>query len=83
MGKDFIGINHGKKQINLNRHRRVAEFKPVEIHLKEDGSIDDGASFAIVMSNLYEQLLVDVYGQISLKMFNEGLKDIGYKIEKL
>ena len=78
--KPFIGINHGKNQINLSHMNNTDEFLPIEIHMKEDGTIDDKPSVAIVMKDGGGQ---HVYGQLSLKMWNEGLKDIGYKIVRL
>ena len=83
--KAFVGINHGKGKIDLTKHNsdgrfnNVTEMKPIEIHLKEDGSVKDEPSFAIVMKNVFGAV---VYGQISLEMLNEGLADIGYKIIK-
>lgn len=76
--KPFIGINHGTGPIKLSGP--VLELRPTEIHLKEDGAVGDTPSVAIVMSNLSKRF---VMGQLSLKMWNEGLKDIGYKIVKL
>ena len=83
MKKEFKGINHGKKQIDL-RHlgNDALQLRPVEIHLKENGSDTDGPSFVIVMVGS-EYIPAKVYGQITLDMFNEGLLDIGYKITKL
>lgn len=75
--KPFIGINHGLDKINLIVPGR--ELLPVEIHLKENGDLEDNPSVAIVMKGTD----ISVFGQLSLKMWNEGLKDIGYKIVKL
>ena len=58
------------------------ELRPIEIHLKEDGDLDDKPSLCIVMTDMQPFSQTFFYGQISLKMFNEGLKDIGYKIVK-
>lgn len=79
--KAFIGISHGKGTIKIN-HEFVTQLRPIEIHMKEDGTLDDKPSFCIVMSSMMEGLSV-VAGQISLKMLNEGLKDIGYEIKKI
>ena len=76
--KPFIGINHGTGPIKLMGP--VTEMLPTEIHLKEDGAIGDTPSVAIVMDDFSNPV---VFGQLSLKMWNEGLKDIGYKIVKL
>ncbi len=79
--KAFIGINHGKGNIDI-KHDLVAQLLPIEIHLKENGTLDDKPSFAIVLSSMVKSLPV-VVGQLSLKMWNEGLKDIGYEIKKI
>ncbi len=79
--KAFIGINHGKNKINI-KHKNAIELLPIEIHLKENGSLDDKPSLCIVMSSTVEGLPV-IIGQLSLKMWNEGLKDIGYEIKKI
>ena len=75
--KPFMGINHGLDSIKFTGP--IREFLPTEIHLKEDGDIEDNPSVAIVM----KASDISVFGQLSLKMWNEGLKDIGYKIVKL
>ena len=75
--KPFIGINHGLGSIKLTGP--IREFLPTEIHLKENGDTEDNPSVAIVM----KASDISVVGQLSLKMWNEGLKDIGYKIVKL
>ncbi len=89
MPNDFIGINHGKKQMRFASDDKIVyapvDLRPIEIHLKEDGAIDDGPSFCMVLSDMgrikdYERRML---AQISLKMFNEGLTDIGYQIIKL
>lgn len=83
MSKPFKGVNWGKKQIKLYD---AFEMLPVEIHLKEDGAIGDRPSFCIVMSSRHpdginpDVTLPCVFGQISLDMLNDGLKDIGYKV---
>ena len=51
-------------------------MRPVEIHLKEDGSKANEPSFCIVMTDFNNQ----VAGEISLEMLNDGLADIGYEI---
>ena len=72
------GIDYGKGQIDLRHHRYSSRFRPTEIHHKVDGSVEDGPSFVIVM----ELAGIAVYGEVSLKMFNEALGDIGYKIRR-
>lgn len=80
MAKDFIGINHGKKVIEIGSEFRIVQLKPTEIHLREDGDIDNNPSVAIVMENAFGPI---AFGQLSLKMWNEGLADVGYEIVKL
>ena len=76
--KRMKGIDHGKGQIDLKHHLTPARFLPTELHHKVDGSIEDAPSFAIVM----EHGGIVVFGEVSLKMFNEALADIGYEIRR-
>jgi hypothetical protein len=77
MNKDFKAFNHDTGQIDLSKFGNAIQMKPIEIHLKEDGSIENKPSFAIVMA---DPNIGYVFGQISLKMLNEGLADIGYEL---
>lgn len=77
--KPFVGYNHGKNKIQLEGNRFL-HAKPIEIHLKEDGDINNEPSFAIVMEHVAFIHITFIVGEISLKMLNEGLEDIGYKI---
>ena len=79
MEKDFKGFNHGKGKIVIDKPVKLIFMKPTEIHLKENGSIKDQPSLAIVMER---PMTAAAVGEISLEMFNEGLADIGYKIVK-
>jgi hypothetical protein len=58
----------------------IAEMRPIEIHLKENATYDDKPGFTIVMADRYGRV---GYGQVSLKMLNEALKDIGYEMKKI
>ena len=80
MEKEFKAFNHGKGKIIIGEEVASFEAMPIEIHLKEDGAVDDTPSFAIVMRS---RIGTNIIGQISLKMLNEGLADIGYKMVKL
>ena len=80
--KPFKGINHGTAQINLMHLGKAVQMLPIEIHLKEDGDLEGNPSFAIV-SKYPEAVIPAVVSQISLKMLNEGLNDIGYEIKKI
>lgn len=82
MKKAFKGINHGKDQIDLRHLEKALELRLIEIHHKENGSTKDEPSFVIVMTGT-KYIPGTVYGQITLDMFNKGLADIGYKIEKI
>lgn len=77
--KPFKGTNVGTGAIDVSLRPLMYELRPVEIYLKEDGALDNGASFAIVMEHP-KHLVSPVIGQLSLKMFNEGLAEVGYKI---
>jgi hypothetical protein len=77
--KPFRGINHGTGKIVIQRES-VFELKPTEIHLKEDGDKDNNPSFMIVLEG---SIGVSVVGQISLRMMNEGLADIGYEVNQI
>lgn len=79
MEKAFKAFNHGTGKIDLSNHKGLSVMRPVEIHHKEDGSITNEPSFAIVMVAPYEYPIV---GEISLKMLNDGLNKIGYEIVK-
>lgn len=75
----FEGINCGSDQIDLSDLDIKAELRPLRIYYRENGTLDNSPSFAIVMS---DRGGLSVVGQLSLRMFNEGLADIGYKIVK-
>ena len=80
--KDFNCYNHGTNQIDVIKHSPIERYKfrigrPIEMHLKENGSKDDKPSFAIVIELSNGNRII---GEISLQMLNEGLKDIGYKL---
>lgn len=82
--KEFKAINAGKNKINLSHlDGLIDEVKPIEIHLKEDGDINSHPSFCIVMMEKSIGLPRHYFGQISLKMLNESLKNIGYEIKKI
>lgn len=83
--KPFKAVNHGKKQIDLlHLGLNAIELRPTEIHLRENGAVDEAPSFCIVLT---DQAKIfhhhPVYGQISLDMLNEGLKELGYEIKPI
>lgn len=74
------GFNHGTKPIQLELPVGFArECRPFEIHIKEDGALDKTPSLCLVMTDFHGFY----YGQISVKMLNQALKEAGYKLEKL
>jgi len=74
------GYNWGTGHIQMELGRLAYELRPIEVHLKEDGTITNEPSMAIVMSN--ETGTAFIYGQLSLEMWNKALNECGYKIEK-
>jgi len=81
MEKDFKAFNHGKKKIDLSEYHPIL-MRPIEIHLKEDGSITNEPTLTIVMIHPSMDYFV-IAGEVSLKMFNDGIKDIGYELKKI
>lgn len=81
--KPFICYDHGTDQIDLTKiYPELSLFnyrtgRPISLHLKTDGDLNDKSSFCIVteLSNG-----VYILSEISLRMLNEGLKDIGYAV---
>jgi hypothetical protein len=72
-------FNWGTNPIQLEFPDAIGfEFKPIQVHLKEDGSLDNKPSFCVVLHHP----IVDkyVYGQISLKMADDVLRQFGMKI---
>lgn len=78
MTKDFNAFTHGTGDIELTH--KVHFMRPMEIHLKENGTKTNSPSFAIIMCDFIN---TPVLGEISLEMLNDGLADIGYKMVKL
>lgn len=76
------GYNWGTGVIELELGDFAMEFRPVEIHIKEDGSLDNKPSMCVVMVRSGVRDLYS-YGQLSLEMWNKALGEIGYKIEKI
>lgn len=77
--RPFTAHNHKKGHIDLRDLGVIRRMLPTEIHLKEDGSIKDKESFAIVLERPGE---LPVVGEITMEMFNEALDTIGYEIIK-
>lgn len=87
--KPIKTFNVGKGKIDL-RHLKPAfgfclppvEVRPIEIHLKEDGSLNDGPSLCIVNSDMQKSPTF-FFSQVSIEMLNSALKEIGYSINKI
>lgn len=81
--KDLIAVDHGKHKIDLSHltAKYIIDMLPTEIHHKEDGDLNDNPSFCFVLER--KRIDTAIIGQISLKMLNDGLKEIGYKIERI
>ena len=77
--KAFVGINVGKKPIVVDKN--TFQMLPVKIYLKENESITNKPSFALLMTCQNPDL--KVIGQLSLEMLNEGLIDVGYQITEI
>lgn len=84
MAKDFEVFNWGKGQIDLSskKYKTLVEFRPTELHMKENGSITNEPAFLFILEAITEAKFV-VIGQISLEMLNGGLNELGYEIKKL
>ena len=77
--KPFVAVDHGKDQIDLTHLHIKAVLMPIEIHFKDDGDINDEPSMVIVMVNPMNRCIC---GEISLRMFNEAVAEVGYKLVK-
>ena len=77
----FKGIEIGKGQIDLRPFPAAYELRPIQIFHKEDGDVKDEPSFAILMVDP-NKIANPVIGQLSLRMLNQGLADVGYEIVK-
>jgi hypothetical protein len=93
--KPFAGFNSGNEMINLTHLQTeitengverngviIEEMRPIEVHVRENGTMDDKPSFCFIFKPP-PYIPFYVQGQISLRMLNDGLKEAGYKIEKL
>ena len=75
--KDFKTIDHGTDKMDMRGLGYAVQVRPTELHHKSDGAKDDSPSFAIVMQG---RNMAPVVGQISLKMLNEAMEELGYSI---
>lgn len=80
MSKAFTAITVGTDPIDLTKYDKVIQLIPTEIYHKSNGDLDNKDSFCIVMRDSVGGV---VCGQISLKMLNDELKDIGFELARL
>ena len=80
MEKDFKAIDHGKGPIDMTGYPSAVEFKPIELHHKEDGAKDNSPSFAILLEN--PAFEVQILGQISLETLAASMSALGYTLTK-
>lgn len=66
---------------SLMFHDSVIEMRPTELHMKEDGSIDDKPSFCFVAELRMSPHRVIM--QVSLRMLNEAMNELGYEIKSI
>lgn len=84
--KKFISVdglrvvkNVGTNQIDLTHLGYASQIAPVELYLKEDGTLENGPSLCIVNVGAgYKH----TFSQISIKTLNEALNKLGYEIKK-
>lgn len=78
---EFMKVtNHGKEQYKVEDFNDGIQFKPIELHYKEDGSIDNKPSFLMVMERHDRP---KAFGQFTLKTLSDCLEELGYEIKKL
>jgi hypothetical protein len=79
----FAGKNWGTEPIELHVDSIAQEYRPIELHHKDNGTLDGKPSFAIVMVQPHA-LLGKVYGigQISVEMLTKALDECGYTLTK-
>jgi hypothetical protein len=58
--------------------KNVIQLRPEELHLLENGAKDESESFIIIM----QRPGIAAFGQVSLKMLNEALDELGFRIIK-
>lgn len=81
--KEFNGFNWRDKEIKLDAKGKLfIEGMPIEVHFKSNGTADGRPSLAFVIVFADEAPIIAAC-QISIDMFNEGCKDIGYKLVKI
>ena len=73
-------FNHGKSQIKLNFPNATKHMRPIELHMREDGSLNNTPSFAMVMMNQTGTQFV--VGQFSIETLTDCLDELGFTLTK-
>lgn len=81
MSDNFIKVfDHGTGKIDLTGRGIVVQMRPIELHYKQDGTLDNKPSFAVVMEGSDQEPLV--VGQFSLATLQEALAELGYTLHQ-
>lgn len=74
MPNEFMtGKNHGTQSIDLSHiTHMMGELRPVELHRKEDGAIDDRPSYCLVLQDQFGR---HYYAELSEATLLDTLKD--------
>lgn len=56
----------------------VGKMAPTEIHLKQNGAVDDTPSVAIIFDAPIENPAFRIVGEVSLKMLMQAFDELGY-----
>ena len=68
--QSFKVVNWGNEQIDFTTYDIKEELRPGELHIKENGAMNDTRSFCFVLKNQNGENFV---AQISEEMLNRGL----------
>jgi len=82
MPEDFKTKDWGDALMDLRGKKILLRLMPIELHHKSNGSRENEPSFCIIMAGNRLEHTPCVIGEISLKMLNEGMKELGYNIVK-
>ena len=79
MVNDIETIDWGTGHVDL-RDRVVVEMRCDRIHLKRDGSLNDGPVLTFELAGLRK---VHVVHQVSVEMLNEALNELGFELKRM
>ncbi len=80
----MIGLDWGTEKIDLRHLENPIIARPTEIHHKADGGKSDDPSFTIIMrADAAGFPPREIYGEVTLRMLNEALGEIGYEIRRV